>query len=98
MLLRGPSEKFFDQSLCKTKEQKARLPCLACAMLKSVMPSGAKNRKVSKEKKRKNLTVLAKTLRLKRFFFQQSFISFEAPFALRLAGHIDMLFFRCFCL
>ena len=25
-------------------------------------------------------------------------ISFEAPFTLRLAGHIDMLFFRCFCL
>jgi len=25
-------------------------------------------------------------------------ISFEAPFILRLAGHIDMLFFRCFCL
>ena len=24
--------------------------------------------------------------------------SFEAPFILRLAGHIDMLFFRCFCL
>jgi len=24
--------------------------------------------------------------------------SFEAPFTLRLAGHIDMLFFRCFCL
>ena len=23
-------------------------------------------------------------------------ISFEAPFALSLAGHIDMLFFRCF--
>jgi len=22
-------------------------------------------------------------------------ISFEAPFTLRLAGHIDMLFFRC---
>jgi len=25
-------------------------------------------------------------------------ITFEAPFTLRLAGHIDMLFFRCFCL
>jgi len=25
-------------------------------------------------------------------------ISFEAPFTLSLAGHIDMLFFRCFCL
>jgi len=23
-------------------------------------------------------------------------ISFEAPFALRLAGHVDMLCFRCF--
>jgi len=23
-------------------------------------------------------------------------INFEAPFTLRLAGHIDMLFFRCF--
>jgi len=25
-------------------------------------------------------------------------ISFEVPFTLSLAGHIDMLFFRCFCL
>ena len=25
-------------------------------------------------------------------------ISFEAPFTLRLAGHIDMFFFRYFCL
>jgi len=41
-------------------------------MPKSVMPSGAKNGKVSK-KKRKNLAVLAETPRLKRFFFQQSF-------------------------
>jgi len=32
------------------------------------MPSAAKNSKVSKEKKRKNLAVLAKTPRLKRFF------------------------------
>ena len=82
------------------------------------MPSAAKYDKVSKEKKRKNLEVLAKTPRLKRFFFQQSFssnvktvaltrapehvgethdISFEA-LTLRLAGHIEMLFFRCFYL
>jgi len=39
------------------------------------MPSAAKYDKVSKEKKRKNLEVLAKTPRLKRFFFQQSFSS-----------------------
>jgi len=32
------------------------------------MPSAAKKRKVSKEKKSKNLAVLAKTPRLKRFF------------------------------
>jgi len=25
-------------------------------------------------------------------------ISFEASFTLRLAGHVDMLFLRCFCL
>jgi len=25
-------------------------------------------------------------------------VSFEAPFTLRLAGHFDMFFFRCFCL
>jgi len=25
-------------------------------------------------------------------------INLEAPFTLSLAGHIDMLFFRCFCL
>jgi len=73
MLLRGPSEKYFDLSICRTKEQKASLQCLASAMLKSVMPSGAKNRQVSKEKKHKNLTVLAKTPRLKRFFFSKAF-------------------------
>ena len=42
----------FDPSICRTKELKARLQCLASAMTKSVMPSGAKNGKVSKEKKR----------------------------------------------
>jgi len=73
MLLLGPSEKVFDQTICGTKEQKTRLQCLACAMRKSVMPSAAKNGKVSKGKKRENLAVLAKTPRLKHFFFQQSF-------------------------
>ena len=68
MLLRGPSEQVFDQSICKTKEQKIRLQCLASAMPKSVMPSADKNVKVSKEKKRKNLAVLAEMPRLKRFF------------------------------
>ena len=34
--------KVFDQSICRTKEQKTRLQCLACAMPKSVMPSAAK--------------------------------------------------------
>jgi len=66
--LRAPLEKVFDQSMCRTKEQKANLQCSASAMLKSLMPSGAKNGKVSEEKKRKNLAVLAKTPRLKRFF------------------------------
>ena len=60
--------KGFYQSICRTKEQKARLQCSSSAMLKSVMPSGAKHRKVSEEKKRKNLAVVAKTPRLKRFF------------------------------
>jgi len=68
MLLRGPSEKVFDQSICRTNEQKTRLQCLNSAMPKSVMPSAAKNGKVSQEKKRKNLAVLAKTPRLKLFF------------------------------
>jgi len=45
----------------RPKEQVARLQCLASAMPKSVMPSGAKNGKVSKKKKRKNLAVLTKT-------------------------------------
>jgi len=39
MLLRVPSEKVFDQSICRTKEQKARLQCSAGAMPTSVMPS-----------------------------------------------------------
>ena len=60
-LMRIPSEKVFDQSICRKKEQKTRLQCLASAMPKSAMQSGAKNGKVSKEKKHKNLAVLAKT-------------------------------------
>ena len=44
------------------------MQCLASAMPKYVMPSAAKNGKVSKEKKRENLAVLAKTPRLKHFF------------------------------
>jgi len=47
MLWRGPSEKFFHQSICRTKEQQTRLQCLGSAMPKSVMPSAAKNCKVS---------------------------------------------------
>jgi len=66
--LRGTTEKFFHQSICRTKEQNTRLLCLASAMPKSVMQSAAANGKVSKEKKHKNLAVLAKTPRLKRFF------------------------------
>jgi len=83
------------------------------------MPSAAKNGNVTKEKKRKNLAVLAKTLRLKRFFpakllsstvkkvaltrapeneGENQDISLETTFMLRLAGHIDILFFRCFYL
>jgi len=60
--------KAFDQSIRRTKEQKTRLQCLASEMLKSVMPSAAKIGKVFEEKKRKNLAMLAKTRRLKRFF------------------------------
>ena len=37
------------------------------------MPSGAKNGEVSKEKKRKNVAVLAKTPQLKHFFFGKAF-------------------------
>jgi len=39
MLLCVPSEKVFDQSISRTKEQKTRLQCLASAMPNSVMPS-----------------------------------------------------------
>jgi len=78
------------------------LQCLASVMPKFAMPSGAKMRKVCKEAKRKNLAVLAETPRLNRLFFTENVggnhdISFEAPCTLSLAGHIDMLFFRCFC-
>jgi len=73
MLLRVPSEKVFDQSICRTKEQKAALQCLANAMRKSVIPSAAKNGEVSQEKNLKNVAVLAETPRLKRFFFRQGF-------------------------
>jgi len=56
--------KGFNQSICRTEEQKTRLHRLASAIPKFVMPSGAKKRKVSKEAKCKNLAVLAKTPRL----------------------------------
>jgi len=42
-------------------------------MPKSVMSSGVKNGEVSKEKKLKNLAVLAKTPRLNVFFFSKAF-------------------------
>jgi len=75
MLFRGPSEKVIDQSICR--EQKTRLQCLAGGMPEFVvMPSAGKNDKVYKEKNRKNLAMLVKTLRLKRFcFFSESFSS-----------------------
>jgi len=41
MLLRGPSENGFNQSVRRTKEQKTRLQCLASTMPKSAMASGA---------------------------------------------------------
>jgi len=61
-------KRFLISRFLRTKEQKARLQCLVSAMLKSVIPSGARYDKVSK-KKRKNLAVLANTPRLKCFFF-----------------------------
>jgi len=73
MLLRSPPGKSFNQSICRTKEQKTWLQCLASAVPKFAMPSGAKKRTVSKEEMRKNLAELAKTPRLNRFFFQQNF-------------------------
>jgi len=42
-------------------------------MPQSVMPSGAKSGKVSKEKKHANLAGLAKTTRLKRFLSSKAF-------------------------
>jgi len=65
--------KGFNQSICRTKEQKTRIKCLASAMPKFAMVSGATMRKVCKEAKRKNLAVLAKTSRLKRLFFSKAF-------------------------
>jgi len=44
------------------------LQCVAGVMPKSLMPSGAKKRKIFKEKKRKDLAILAKTPRLNHFF------------------------------
>jgi len=51
MLLRGPSEKVFDQSICRTKEQKTRLKCL--------MPKCASHQqlKMAKFLRRKNARV-----------------------------------------
>ena len=44
------------------------LQCIAGAMPKFLLLSGAKKRKISKEKKRKDLAVIAKTPRLNHFF------------------------------
>ena len=66
-------KRFLISRFLKTKEQKARLQCLAISMPKSVMPSGAKYDKVSK--KRKNLAVLVKTPRLKCFCFSAKLLS-----------------------
>ena len=49
------------------------LQCVAGAMPKFLMPSGAKKRKISKEKKRKDLAVIAKTPRLNHFFSSKTF-------------------------
>jgi len=50
MLLRVPSEKVFDLSICRTKAE-SEIASLASAMTKSVMPSWAKNGNVSKGEK-----------------------------------------------
>jgi len=43
-----PVKKGVNQSICRRKEQKTKLQYVASAMPKSVMPSGAKKRKISK--------------------------------------------------
>jgi len=45
--------------LCNERAETG-LQCVAGAMPKFLMPSGAKKRKISKEKKRKDLVVIAK--------------------------------------
>ena len=47
-----------DRAICRTKEHRTRLQCLASAMPRSIVPSGAEKRKVSREQKRKDLAVL----------------------------------------
>jgi len=61
MLLRGPSEKLFDQSICRTKEQKTRLQNLTSAILKSVMRSADKNGSFLEEKSARIMAVSVKT-------------------------------------
>jgi len=74
MLLSGPSEKVL---ITRFVERKNRLlmalQISASSDAEFVMPSGVKKRNVSEEKKRKNLVVLAKTSRLKRFLFSKTF-------------------------
>jgi len=64
-------KKVFDRSICR--EQNTSLQCLASGMPEFVMPSAARNGKVYKEKKHKNLAVLAKTPRPKLFFSSKTF-------------------------
>jgi len=60
------SKVFFIQSICRTKEQKTRLQCLATAMSQFAMPAGDEKRNVSKEAKSKYPAT-------ETFFFQQYF-------------------------
>jgi len=55
--------KGLNQSICRTKEQKTRLQCLASVMTKCVMPSAQQLKSaVSEEKKRKDLAVSTESL------------------------------------
>jgi len=60
--------KDFNQSICRTKEQKTRLQYLASAMPKAILPSAAKKRKGEKVQE---WSVLAKTPPLEPFFQQK---------------------------
>jgi len=67
MLLCGPSQKVLISGFVQRKSRNGIAVC-SWRDAEILIPSGAKKHRISKEKKRKDLAVIAKTLRLNHVF------------------------------